>query len=198
MYWRKRDIKSAVTYLERSMELNPEAGNLWNVGEFFYYAERWEAAEGQAKLVIQLLPNVGLGYAQLAWVSSRIGDVDAVHRNAELAEARNPGLYEFKSLALAFGQISEPAEARRIFELAGAGNESEVPNLGWQFWMHMAVKDYDSAMSYLERAIRDNFPYAMAVGLHQNSDHPDLDPIRSHPKFDELVRQVEIPLDSSD
>ena len=145
-----------------------------------------------------MLPDAALGYALLAKVSGHQGDSDAARRNAKLAVARNPGLSEFEDIAGAYGLIGDQKEARRIFDLARAGDESSVPNLEWQFWMHMAVKDYDSAMSYLERAIRDNFPFAIAMFLHDNSDHPDFDPIRSRPKFDELVRQVEIPLDSSD
>jgi TolB-like protein len=199
MYWRNGDIGSAVRYLDRSMELNPaDAGNMWNIGEFFYIAQRWKAARTQANLVIGLLPDLGVGHAQLALVSSRLGDVAAVHRNAQLAETRNPGLDEYESLARAYGQIGDVTQARRIFELSGAGDDSEIPNLGWQFWMHMAVKDYDSAISYLERIVGQNFPFNSVVELHTNPNHPDYDPIRSYPAFDDLVRKAGTPFNQAD
>ena len=194
----RENIEEAVRHLERSIELNPaDVANIWNVGDFLYQVERWDAAREKVTLVAALWPDAALGYAQLAKVSGRLGDSGGARLNAKLAAARNPGLSEFESMALAYGLIGDQKEAKRIFDLAGAGDESSVPNLEWQFWMHMAVKDYDSAVGYLERAIRDNFPFRLAMYLHDHSDHPDFDPIRSHPRFDELVRQVELPLDSA-
>ena len=182
-FWRGGDIESVLRYVERSIELNPaDAANIWNLGDLLYGAQRWEEARDRAKLVVRLLPDLALGYAQLALVSSRLGDLEAVRRNAELAEARDPGMYEYQAIARAYGQIGDLAQAMRIFELAGAGSDSEIPEPSWQFWMHMAVDDYASAVGYLERVVEENFRFGSVIELHTSSDHPDFDPIRSHPQ----------------
>jgi len=193
-YWRGDDIELVLKYVDRAIGLNPaDAANIWNSGELLYLTQRWEAARSRANLVIGLLPDVGLGYAQLALVSSRRGDLNAVRRNAELAEARNLGLQDYQSLARAYGHIGELGEAQRIYELAGAGNEPAICNSGWQFWMHMAVRDYASAIGYLELVVEENFPFGSVVELHTSANHPDYDPIRSHPRFDYLVRKAGMP-----
>ena len=61
----------------------------------------------------------------------------------------------------------------------------------------MAVSEYDAAMSYLERAIDDNFPVGLVATLHFYANHPAFDPIRSHPKFDDLVQRAGMPIESA-
>jgi hypothetical protein len=120
-----------------------------------------------------------------------------VRRNAALAEAHNPSTYDILDIASAYRQIGDSAAVERIFDLAEAGDESKVPDLQWQFWMHMATKDYPAALGYLERSINENFPFGTAHDLHHRSNHPDFDPIRSHPTFGELVQRVSMPRESA-
>ena len=110
-----------------------------------------------------------------------------------MALARNPNVYELADVALAYGHIGDEEEARRVFELAGGGNETRVPDLMWHFWMNMAVKDYESSLEYLGRAVDDNFPFSAARTLVQNAEHPDFDPIRADPRFRRLVEKVSEP-----
>jgi len=61
----------------------------------------------------------------------------------------------------------------------------------------MAVKDYETAMHYLEQAVATNFPQQLVLDFHFESAHPDFDPIRPHPRFDELVQLVAAPVSQS-
>jgi len=185
-----------VRLVERAVELNPaDVANIWNSGQLFYWLERWEDAKRQASLVTTLAPDASFGYAMLAQASAHTGDSESVRLNGAMAEARNPTLDDLKSIALAYGRIGDLDAARRIFDLANAGDESTIPDLGWQFSMHMAVKEYDTAVSYLERAIDENFPIRMALELHYWTNHPEFDPVRAHPMFDVLVQRAGMPIE---
>ncbi len=189
------DLHTATKLMERSISLNPaDAANVWAFGDALYWHEHWEAASEMANLTITLIPQSPLGYAQLARTSSRASDADAVRRNAALAEARNPQLTELVSIARAYGQIGDVDEARRIFDLACAGDAASVTDLRLRFWLHMAVKDFDTAIQCLDRSIQTNFPFLITCDFHKYHRHPDFDPIRTHPRFNALLQQIEIPL----
>jgi len=193
------DIDRGISLYRRAIELNPaDAANMWSFAEALYATQRWETAREQAQTVVRRAPDAAFGYAVLAKVLSQIGEVELVRSNATAAESRNPGLFEFVDIALAYQRIDDIESARRIFKLAGAGDLSTTPNPGWQFWMHMAIEDYDAAITFLERAIAENFPSGAATHLHYLSEHPDYDPIRSHPKFNDVVKTVSQPLQGKD
>jgi tetratricopeptide (TPR) repeat protein len=97
-------------------------------------------------------------------------------------------------IARAYAQIGDHQESRRIFKSACAGVDAKNQDPEWQFWMHMSVEDYDRALSYLTRAIETNFPFNFVADVHFESAHPDFDPIRSYPEFDELVQRTALPL----
>ena len=192
------DIDGGIALKERSIELNPaDIGSVWSFGEWLYLFQVWEEAVRKARLLIDMAPQAAVGYALLAKVLSRIGDDEGVQLNAALAEARNPDHYALADVAMAFAQIGDADSAKRIFDLAGAGDESQVPDLHWQFWMHMATDQHDVALSYLERSIDENFPFMAAHHLHHWNDHPDYDPIRLTPTFQELVERVRFPREPS-
>ncbi|MEQ8860946.1 MAG: winged helix-turn-helix domain-containing protein [Pseudomonadales bacterium] len=192
--WRDRgDVDSAIRLMERSIELNPADGaNVWNFGVILYWAKQWRAAVRQAESVVQMLPELPLGYGLHALASSRAGEPADVYRYAKLAEARQPGLTDLSTIARAYGQVGDRREARRVFESVGADTEGQTPE--WQFWMHMAVNDYETAMRHLDHAVSTNFPQNFVFDLHYESAHPDFDPIRTHPGFDDLVGRASAPV----
>jgi TolB-like protein len=189
------DVDLAVRLLDRSTALNPADGaNVWYVGTILYWAQQWRAAERHAEKVVQLLPDVSLGYTLHALASSRTQQREAVYRYGKLAEARQPGPTELATIARAYGQIGDLQEARRIFDSTGAGARANNQIPEWQFWIHVAVQEYETAICYLEKAVATNFPQSLVVDLHYLSAHPDFDPVRSHPEFDELVARAATPV----
>jgi tetratricopeptide (TPR) repeat protein len=194
--WRSEgDVSAAIRYFEHSIELNPaDAGNIWFSGVVMYWAQQWKAAQNQALTVVEMLPGVAFGYALHALASSRLGDREAVYRHARQGESCAPGLTDLAMIARAYAQIGDHQESRRIFKSACAGVDAKNQDPEWQFWMHMSVEDYDRALSYLTRAIETNFPFNFVADVHFESAHPDFDPIRSYPEFDELVRRTALPL----
>jgi TolB-like protein len=185
------DVELAIELVERSVELNPaDFANQNNASELFYIAERWEDARRQAELVTKLAPDAAYGFASLALANARLGDAAGVRASAAMAEARNPNLHEYAKIAQAHSLIGDSGQAKRIFDAASAGDESVTRNPVFHYEMRMAIKDWEGAVSYAEKALLEGFHGYIIPNLHFRPGHPDFDPIRSHPKFEELVRMA--------
>jgi TolB-like protein/Tfp pilus assembly protein PilF len=198
MAWRCKDFRETeecVGFAHRAATLNPgDTANLWNIGQFFYSIQRWSETKRYAEVVIAALPDAAIGYASLAAALMRLGNEDEARRNLALAEDRNPGIFDTARSAFIYSTLGDTAEALRLFEASAAGDEAEIPDLSWHFWMHVAVGKYDAAMEYLERSVEIGFPFGPLEGLRFYPDHPDFDSIRSHPKFSGIVERVKAPL----
>jgi adenylate cyclase len=193
--FRDGDQEKAVRLADHAVSLNPaDAAAVWYYSTLFYKRRIWDEAIEKADLVVALIPEAALGYAQLARIYGKLGNEREMRRNATLAEARNPTLRDLIDVALAYGHIGDVDEAKRIFDLASVGGDTSNLNNEALVWMHMAVGDYDAAMHYLEQAIHSNFPYGLAFNLHTAPNQPDYDPIRSRPEFDRLLQHMAEPL----
>jgi TolB-like protein len=190
------DIEAAIGLHERAIELNPsDAGIVWNFSELLYWTQQWAAARDHAILVTEMIPDSPLGFAQLARVSAHLKDADAVRRYAALTELRNPTAADYAYLAIAYAGIEDFEEAKRIFQLAGGGDLSRTPDLSVQYFLHLAVADYGTALDYLERAVDENFPFMFCVGVHFRPDHPVALPLQEMPRYQEIVARLAKPLD---
>ena len=190
------NLARSIELLRRAVELNPsDVAYLWHTGEVMYEHQQWNIAAEQAKTVISIMPDAAFGYALLAKASAQFSDRKVVIENAALAMARNPSIYDVADVALAYGLIGADEQAKELFESARAGDDNLVADPMWHFWMHMAIKDYDSSLGYLRRVIDEKFPFSAVLRLvGDKSKHPDFDPIRSDSVFGELVQRANTPL----
>ena len=193
-----QDADEAANYIERSIELNPaDAASIWDFGVLMYWAQQWEASARHAETVTEMMPDNAFGFALLALARASTEEHEAVYRAAKQAEDNQPSLMDLAIIARAFAKIGDQREAERIFSASGAGVAGGNQNPEWQFWMYMAVGDYEAAMGYLEKAVTTNFPHSFVTDLHFESLHPDFDPIRSHPEFARLLRIASEPVRES-
>ena len=92
-----------------------------------------------------------------------------------------------------------PSFARRAIDLAEAPPRSDTLRAIEKFYTYTAVKeDQPLAITYLETVVDENFPVYDVHLLHSIPDHPISNAIRSHPKFDELVRRAGLPFESAE
>ena len=187
----RKDFDTCFEIMEHTIRLNPgDVANTWNISVLLYQFGNYEEARRKAEMVVELLPDSAQGYAPLALIHSRLGNEDLLRQYASDAEARNPTLFDYQLLALAYRNIGDSLNASRIYTLTGAGDETLIPHLGWQFWMYMAVQNYDGALSAMKRAIDSDFPVGVRAELWNTHERPDYDPIRNDPRFKNALAQV--------
>jgi len=183
------DCDAGTQRMARSVALNPgDIANQANFVQFLVMCGRWEEAKRQGDVLTALIPDAAGPYAMLAQIASFMGDTEGVRTYAAMAEARadRPDL----GLAMSYRRIGDDANARRIVDALNASGESRNFDSLERVAMHSVVNEYDTALDYLEHALEEGYPWSAARNLRYWSGHPQFDPLRPYPRFQELVRKA--------
>jgi tetratricopeptide (TPR) repeat protein len=181
-------IDEAIPHSDRAIELDP-FNALYHAAyaQVLLGARRYDDAMAAARTALSMQPNLGpaLSAMRLALYSKGMRDEHlALQRewfaaDPELAEAFEQGLAE----------AGYQGAQRRIADILAARYENygigPVPRIA-QYCVFAG--DYGRAMDWLEKAfeVRDpNLPYAGISPIH--------DPLRSDPRFQDLLRRMNLP-----
>ena len=176
----------AVSTIERARGLDPAAVSGDAVSEILFLAHRYREAirESRANLALQPDdPNVltGLGFSLIA--NDQPADAIPV---LEKAIARSHGSpVPTGILVRAYAHAGRRADALRLLdELKARRKKGYVPAAAFVN-AYLGLGDNEQAFTWLEEAYREKSNILQFVKVH-----PYFDPIRSDPRFAELVRRV--------
>jgi Flp pilus assembly protein TadD len=178
----------AIESIRRARDLDPVSAVIHSrVGLFLYYAGRYEEAVEEARKSIQMDPTFAWGYNSLgsALLYLRRYDEAVTALEKGLSLSQN-GVIEIGYLGHAYGVAGRKQDARRL--LAGLKTMSAkryVPP-GFIAYVHLGLGDHESAVSEMTKTSR---PFSNCFLAD-----PRLDPIRSHPKFKELLARMRLPI----
>ena len=193
------DVDGAIDLMERSMAIVP--GDLASEGNFAFllqHAQRWDYAERQWLLVAKLVPDFAFAYLGLAATLAYSGDVEGARANATIVEAKQPNENEMSVIAFVYRRIGDIKDAERLFNQWHPAGVPISTNPAIQYNWHAAVGNTEAAIEQLEKALDQGFPWEFGRNLHYLSKLPYFDPVRAHPKFEELVRRAALPLAKSE
>ncbi len=193
------DVDGAIDLMERSMAIVP--GDFANQGNFavlLRYAQRWDYAERQGLFVAKLVPDFAFAYLGLAATLAYSGDVEGARANAAIVEAKQPNEYAMSVIAFVYRRIGDIKDAERLFNQWHPAGVPISTHPRIQYNWHAAVGNTEAAIEQLEKALDQGFPWDYGRNLHYHSKHPYFDPVRAHPKFEELVRRAALPLAKSE
>src|SRR6266516_2906606 len=174
----------------RALELDPLSLPLnAHLGWHYLYARQYDQAIEQCRKTIELDPNFPQGHDFLG---------AAYEQKAMYAEA----ISEFqKAITLSGNSLHIKAELGHLYAVAGKDEEAmkimdELKGLSKETY----VSPYDVAMIYVGLAQRDQGFDWFQRAYEERSDwlrylkvDPRLDPVRSDPRFADLVRRVGLP-----
>ena len=174
-------------FARRGVELDPLTPfNHHNVGFGLYYARQYEAAAARYEKVIQDFPDYSFGHYGLSKVNRRIGSTKEAIKQNEIANALMGDsffarLAEAESYA-ADGQTRIAIE--KVKELEQLSTDRYVSPYQIAL-VYCYLKDNEKAIGYLQKAADIKEAWLNWMGVD-----PVLDPLRSDPRFEEILENI--------
>jgi tetratricopeptide (TPR) repeat protein len=183
-------INDAIAASNRARELDPFSLSISaQRGFLLENARRYGEAIEQLRAVIRMDPN----HYQAYWILGHTYAANGQHQEAiaasekavELSE-RTPGALGI--LGLAYGLAGRKGEANQILNELLKLNESRYVTPAALVNVYIGLGDKDQAFAWLEKAYQEKSNYVAFLKVF-----PILDPIRSDPRFADLVRRIGLP-----
>jgi tetratricopeptide (TPR) repeat protein len=172
--------------LEQVLDLDPLSPIvLYRAGRAYYHARHYAKAAELFGRILELNPNDPLGLYGLGLVSEAQGNFDEAVRYLERQTLQ--GGFD---VAAVYAAAGDKARARRTLaeELRRHREQKSYIRPGWVAEVYVSLGDRDEAFRWLERAYRERDAWLALLNVW-----PRFDPLRSDPRFKELVRRMNFP-----
>jgi TolB-like protein/tetratricopeptide (TPR) repeat protein len=182
-------LEAAVEELERALEWDPSSAFIRaHLAIVLVLWRRWDQAMQQARMVLQLEPNVYIAYLVIAVCCREQGMPDesiAAQRLAAELSGDSSAMLGWLGLALAVG--GKEAEARTLLQrLHHTATTAYVPPTSIA-WIHLGLREIDAAFEWLDRAVEARDQLIMPI-----RSYAILDPIRADPRFLAVLRKMHL------
>jgi tetratricopeptide (TPR) repeat protein len=177
----------ALNESERARQLDPlsliiAADN----GAILYYSRQYDRAIEQCRTVLRKDPNFGraagviiYAYIERGMFAQALAQTESWHRlNGE-------GPWYWSWLAYIYGRSGQLERARRELEKLEKMSRHEQVGSATMLWAHLGVGDKEEALADLEKAYSGHFGILTMLKVE-----PGFDPLRSDPRFQDLLRRV--------
>jgi serine/threonine protein kinase/tetratricopeptide (TPR) repeat protein len=154
-----------------------------------YQARRYEESIAQARNLLQSEPNYGSAHFILSWALRRIGNFEEAIEEAQKAVELLGEIPMFiAALGAAYAEAGRIEDARLVLtKLEGMATERYVTPYHRVF-IHISLGERDQAFDLLEECIKVGELWLVWLGVE-----PQLDPLRSDPRFHNLLRRLKNP-----
>ena len=173
--------------ITRAQELNPLSANIrTDLGKVYFLARRYDSSAEALKKALEIDPGFYRAHGWLAGVYSFLGDHErALEETAKSGPAGEIWVDANRCMVLA--KAGRTAEAREVLRdlLARSKGRHTTPFMFAMIYTHLG--EFDQALAYLEKTYRDR-----EVGLIVLKTHALFDPLRSDPRFQDLVRRLNL------
>lgn len=186
--WGRQDEATALT--EKALELDPLSQiALLRAGRVQLHARRYEKAIQQFERILELKPDDQLGLYGLGLAYEAAGKFDKAIFYFQKRDPRQD-LQQGFDLAVAYAGAGRKADARRKLsaELQRLTQEKLYIRPASVAEVYVSLGDRDEAMRWLERAYRDHDAWLALLKVW-----PRFDPLRSDPRFQDLLRRLNFP-----
>ncbi len=188
----RRRFDEARAEIERAQKLEPLLLSLYAYGAGIYVtAGQPDQAIAQCRKALDLDPDfmtahnfLGRAYVAKGMYEEAIAEFETVAR----ISSDNPALRSILGYALAASGRRQ--EAIRILDELKELSARQYLKPYLIARIHVGLGDHEQALEWLDKALEDRDPFMVDL-----SADPWLDPLRSNPKFRELMRRVGLPVE---
>ncbi|HZI87558.1 MAG TPA: protein kinase [Pyrinomonadaceae bacterium] len=177
----------AIAAAKRAQETDPLSLTINAVvGWMFFFARQYDQTIDQEKKTLEMDPNFALAHRYLGMAYEQKGMYkEAIAEFQKTADGSDEELL-LGELGHAYAAFGKHSEAREVLnKMKELSQQRYFPPFEMAL-IHAALDEKDQAFALLEKSYEDRYPWL----IHLRVD-PRLDPLRSDPRFDDLVRRVE-------
>jgi DNA-binding winged helix-turn-helix (wHTH) protein len=172
---------------ERARQLDPlslivAADN----GAILYFSRQYDRAIEQCRTVLRKDPNfvraggvIIFAYVEKGMFSQALAGAETSHR------LYGEGSWYWSMLAYSYGRAGQLERARRELEKLEKVSRHDQLDPVIMLWAHLGVSDKEEALADLEKAYSQRFGILTTLKVE-----PAFDPLRSDPRFQDLLRRV--------
>jgi TolB-like protein/Tfp pilus assembly protein PilF len=181
-------LEQAVAEGRLAQQVNPLGGGF---GWAYFFNRHYDEALPHLQRAIELDPDGAFARGILASTLARMG-----RHSQALAESEKLRLYAHSAehqmealvLAYVYAVSGKPVEARKILEDFNTFSKTRYVDAFWVARVYAGLGQKDKALEYLERAYRERSGTMWALKMD-----PQCDPLRSDPRFQDLLRRMNFP-----
>ena len=185
--------EEAIAEGKRAQELDP-LSVLFNVraGEWYYYARQYDKAIEEYRKVLEFDPSssyahwaLGKAYVQKRMHEEAIAEFRKIPRGQDDFHA---GVLRAFALGYAYGMAGKRDEERNVLEEMLERSKRHYVHPAHIAYVYISLGEKDKAFEWLEKAYEERGGYLDLLKVD-----PWYDPLRSDPRFQELVRRMNFP-----
>jgi serine/threonine protein kinase/tetratricopeptide (TPR) repeat protein len=177
----------AITAIKRAIELDPLSliahASLARHG--YYFARRYNEAIAQIEKTLEVDDTFWVARLFLGWTYANLGRVPEALAQLQTARQLDDNLEILMALGFTYGRAGRLREAQQLFnELLSLSSRRYVSPM-LPALISIGLGEYDQAFVWLEKSYEDR-----AQMLSELRAEPAFDPLRSDPRFADLLRRV--------
>lgn len=155
------------------------------LGLNFYYTRHYDAAVEQFKKTLDITDDFWFAHAYLGRAYEKLGRLPEAITELQKAKQLSGGLADtWSGLGVAYASQGDKTRAREILERLKAQTDPYVPPYSVAV-LYTNLGENDHAFEYLQKAYDQGSFYMSVVKID-----PELDLLRSDPRFSELLRKM--------
>ncbi len=175
--------------MKRAQELDPLSDLIdFGVGAIFHWSRKPEHAIEHCLRVLELNPNLRVVYWFLADAYVEKGDFASAIATIENAPIALNDPVTLSAAAHAYGKAGERRKALEILSELERQSSQEYEPAFHIAQIYLGLGDNEQALAWLEKACDERSVWLIWLGVD-----PKFDPLRSNPRFEDLLRRVGLP-----
>lgn len=185
----RQRIEEALIETHAALELDPASVSVRRcVGWVYFYARRYDQAVHHLERAIAMNPTAEGSYRILGLSHAMAGDLATAERVLrEALELPGAGAYTTSALGWVLARTGRPDDARALLNDLTLRRERGYVSAAAFAMLHLGLHDLNAALDWTERAYEERRGWLAYLKVN-----PLFDPVRSEPRFDELVAKMRL------
>ncbi len=188
--WQTGRLNEAIAETKRNLELDPiSLGNNVDLGVEYFLARQYDQVISQERKVLELDPNYieayyfrGIAYLKKSMLEEGKADLEKGLAIAPASEVALTGV------GYGYAVTGRRAEAHRVLDKLNELSKQKYVSPIWRVKIYAGLVEKDKAFEWLEKAYEDH----SIVSVGYIKTNPMFDPLRSDPRFADLLRRTNL------